>query len=288
MANARLFPDGFYADGVTLPASLLQGLDGAQAAGLDGDAGNGTWSPSASIEIGGAGMWACGPWTLSPPSTGTVQVVLSGGSVQLTHGDSDYITIASGHSMRARYLVTQCALGKDSSGCPTYQSPLLYQGIIGPTAVMLPDVFDQSLSNTYRTGFPYRPGGRFIVPLRVHDGATLVSVTFNFQISSHSALPDVFPQFRVHKVDALSNLTPLNSATPNGSGFYEFPNPGSVGLYEASTSYVYGCDAGVVIDRSKYTYFVEIIDESGANAQGLNIFLSAVGRFTNIADMRPQ
>lgn len=288
MSNPRLFPDTFYANGVPLPASLLQGLDAAQTAGLDGDAGNGTWNPTSAIDIGGAGMWAGGPWTLSPPSAGTVQVVLSGGSVQLTHGDNDYVTIASGHSVASRDLVTQVALGKDSSGCPTYQTPLLGQGIIGPTALMLPDVFDQSMSNTYRTGYPYRPGGRFVVPLRVHDGATLLSVTFNFLISTHSALPQNFPQFRVHKVDIAGNLTSLYSGTPNGSGFLELPSPGSVAAYNATAQFTYNLDAGVVIDASKYSYFVEVVDESGTNAQAQNVFLSAVGLFSEIPDMRPQ
>lgn len=302
MANARLNPDSFYVPAGIIPASYFQGLDGAQTAGLDGDAG-GTWAPSGTIEIfNGAGMWCAGTWTLSPPSHGTVQVFLSNNTTSaLTHGDSDYITLASGHSLSTRFLQTQISLGKDASGCPTlqvYTAPGGGQaaGIMGPTAVMVPVPPTSSagsagygMANCPIASYPYRPGGRIVAPLSVHNGSTIDNVTVFFTISSaHTAEPDVLPQFRVHKVDIAGNLTPLNSTTPNGSGFLEMPWPGSVATYKTTTFFVYTCDLGVVIDTSTYSYFVEIIDESGTNAQAGNVFTSAEPFYYGITDMRPQ
>jgi hypothetical protein len=37
-----------------------------------------------------------------------------------------------------------------------------------------------------------------------------------------------------------------------------------------------------VIDRSKYTYWLEIIEESGANSIAGNVFISAVSFLDNI------
>jgi hypothetical protein len=296
--NPRILPDSAYVNGAALlvpggtPDTWWATLDAAQVDLLDGDAG-GTWAPASSIEIGGAGMWAAGPWYLSPPAI-TVMVPISAGNDALTHGDSDFITLAANHGMSSRFLLTEAAQARDSSGCPTlqtYTAPGGGQtgGIMGPTAAMLPSVLTLGISNTPVSGWPYRPGGRWVAPLRVHHGATLSNVTFFFVISStHTGQPDVLPQFRVHKVDLFGNLTPLNSTTPNGSGFFELPWPGSLATYKSTTAYAYQCDAGTVIDTTKYSYYVEVIDESGTNATGFNDYLGAEAYVIDIADMRPQ
>lgn len=302
MSNPRINSDLFYVDGVPIPASYFQTIDTRQTAGLDGDAGGGTWNPSSAIQVGGAGMWACGPWTFAPPSSSTVQVVLTS-THPLTHGDSDYILLGSGHALSQRFVQTELSLGKDASGCPTLQTYTQLGGgqtaaVMGPTAVMSPipptnttgfTTGSYGLANCPIATYPYRPGGRIVAPLSVHHGAQIGYVTFFFTISSaHSAQPENLPQFRVHKVDITGKLTPLNSTTTNGSGFLEMAWPGSVASYKTTTSYTYTCDGGTVIDTSTYSYFVEVIDESGTNSTTGNIFTAADAFYTLIQDMRPQ
>lgn len=293
-ANPRILPDSAYTNGAVAMVAGSAGtwwltLDNAQFSLWDGDAG-GTWSPASPIQIGGAGMWFCGPAFLQPPAAAVMAPITA--AAPLTHGDSDFIALGVAHNMSSRFLVAEAALGKDASGCPTLQ---VYAapgggktgGIMGQTAVMLPSGVNLSMGQP--GGFAYRPGGRLQMPLRVHHGANLTSVLFNFEISSaHTGLPDVFPQFRVHKVDLFGNLTPLFSGTANGSGFIELPSPGTLAAYKTTVLYTYNCDGGTVIDTSQYSYIAEIIDESGVNAVSGNNFLAATARCTNIKDMRPQ
>lgn len=288
-ANPRILPDSAYSNGAALlvpggtPDTWWATLDAAQVGLWDGYTG-GTWSPTSAIEIGGAGMGCAGPWDLAPPAAGTVMVPITAAD-PLTHGDSDYITLGAAHTMAARYLETEAAQARDSSGCPTLQVYTVAGGgktggIMGPTAVMLPSATGLAIGNTPVTGYPYRPGGRFVFALRVAHGAELLAVTFYFAISSqHTAKPDALPQFRVHAVDLYGNLTALG-------GWTELPWPGNVTAYKATTSYALGC--GVTVDTSKYSYYAEVVDESGANATSFNEFYGVISHFTNIKDLRPQ
>lgn len=291
MANSRIFADSFYVNGVAIPASYFLALDEAQDAALDGDAG-GTWAPSSGIQIGGAGMWCAGSWTLAPPSAGTVQVTITP-SAPMTHGDSDYIELNNG-DLTPRSLQTPCDLGKDASGISTLSSQIPQVGqpvIAGACAVMIQSGAISAPGPAARinglASSSYRPGGRIVMPLRVHDGGTLFAVTFYFQIAMHSSLPLVFPQFRVHKVDIAGNLTPLYTGANQVQGFKALV-ASTVGAYNSFTSFEYFCDANVVIDRSTYAYFAEIIDESGGSgAMSNNAWQAATASITHIADMRP-
>ena len=298
--SSRINPDSFYFNGMAIPATYFRAVDTTQTSGIDGDAGAGTWNPASGIVIGGAGMWACGPWTLAPPSLQTsVHFQYSsflGPNTRLSHGDGDYIVIDAGHFMSSRSLETTFMLGKDASGCPT---PTADGHIIGSSAVMLGDILFQGMSNS---GGPYsanayRPSGRILLPLRVHNGATLASVTIWFVTSNAhptgagAVTGIIFPLFRVHKVDQWGNLSPCYTGPSVGDGFLFLPTPASNNAYlngGAPQSYTYTCDAGVVIDTSKYQYFVEVIDEQGLSACAGNSWISAVANLTNITDMRPQ
>ncbi len=62
--NARILGDVAYVNGSPIPASYFQALDAAQTKAINGDAG-GDWTPLSPFGVGGAGMWFCGPSTLS-------------------------------------------------------------------------------------------------------------------------------------------------------------------------------------------------------------------------------
>jgi hypothetical protein len=128
------------------------------------------------------------------------------------------------------------------------------------------------------------------VPLRVHNGATLATVTFWFTTATHTGVPTSLPLFRVHQIDVYGNITALGSGTV-GDGFEVFhPTPNLAQWNNGGNpqSYTLTCVPNVIIDTSQFFYFAEIIDEAGNNAVAGNIWLECVASFTGIADMRPQ
>lgn len=268
--RTRLDVDPFYVDGVDLPAAWWNSLDAAQAASINGDAG-GTWNPASAITVGGAGVWLCGPSNYNFGSAAAPALSFSS-SNPLVHGDSDYIQFGTPIS---RTIVTSCDLGVDASG-----------GL----ALMVLDAATDGVVNLATTASSYRAGGRLLVPLSVHNGATLASAVFAFIIASgHGGLPSSLAQVRLFAVDILGNVTPLYTGGPPGIGAGFIPlTAANVGAYEALTSFTYTCDSGVIVDTSKYSYFAEIVDESGTNARPGNKWESITCSLTSIADLRFQ
>jgi hypothetical protein len=271
--NSRLRSDYQWSYGPVVSGNDLKTLDTTLTKAVNGDEG-GTWNPSSSVIVGGAGFIFVCPVTLS-----------GGGGVVTTTNfrivfESGYFALAGGHTSASRTIVTplqsfatSATVGND----PTYAAPITRQH---------PSMFSTLLSLPYTT---------ILSPLRVHDQATLQQVTFTFRIGE-SHLPDIMPAFRVIRVDKSGNVQPLKStagsvADPNGWQY--FPKPASAALYfaaGAAQTLLYTCDQFQVVDLANYTYFVEIADESGGNGFGTtgNTFHSAATLFGGIFDMRPQ
>jgi hypothetical protein len=143
-------------------------------------------------------------------------------------------------------------------------------------------------------------GARLTTPVRVHHGATVAQVNFYFFIgNAHTAgLPASFPQLRVLRLDMAGNAVPLctspTTAGWQGNGWvnaFGTALPATPSLYYMSGTewgLGYPCDAGTVIDTSKYAYVGQVQDESGGNAYGGNTFFAASALGTLIADIRPQ
>lgn len=273
--GVRINPDGFYVNGAPNPAGYWQALDTAQSGLINGGeaSGGGTWNPAAQIVIGGAGMWCCGPWTFAAPYL----MALCTSAFPLTFGDSDYALLGTGHAAASRDLVTACNLGLDHSGA-----------VNGGIALMMADFASGGGAINY-AGSPFRAGGRLLVPLRVHHGATFQNVRFYFTIiTGHSAVPSILPFFRAYAVDILGNVTPLNTSTGQvGGGFMSFPTPSNTTTYQNTGEFIYPTDAGTVVDTTRFTYFAEIVDEGGSNAMNGNTWLDIVSEMRLIPDMRP-
>ena len=109
--NARILPDSAYVNGAIIPATYFQALDTAQYQAINGDRG-GTWSPSTAITIAGAGMAAQGPWSLG---RSPALEVPSGSSLRITHGDSDWVELGSGHAAATRAIYTALGPAADTS-----------------------------------------------------------------------------------------------------------------------------------------------------------------------------
>ncbi|HEY1692250.1 MAG TPA: hypothetical protein VGG39_08810 [Polyangiaceae bacterium] len=147
--NPRLLPDTSYVNGNTIPGSWWDALDLALSQSINGQ-GGGTWDPSASIVIAGAGVWACGPWSL-----GSSPAVEIPSGLDLVHGDSDWVGLGSGHAGASRSLRTSFGAAADTGCCTPGQAPA--------------GTSTWGASTAYATG-------NFVVPL-VPDGLVFVCAT---------------------------------------------------------------------------------------------------------------
>lgn len=289
-ANARISPDTFYVDGGALPASYWITLDTRQYKALWGDQGA-TWSPTSGIQIGGAGLWSLGRNGLG--SSGVTFSAAPGAytpstsGLRFVHGGNDEFTFSTSGTQAVDVSVGQSGVDRSF-------------GSNSGTTANVPRMFYESVKDgrkDYLANSAYSGGGRFLMPISVHNGAALSLVTLNFLVGqSHSSVPVSLPQMRVVKVDAQGNVTPLATNASlsgwRGAGFVMFtPTPGSgAAWYDSGNpqSIAYSCDAGIVVDTTKYRYFAQVIDESGSGALSGNEFISAVTSHTSIQDYRPQ
>lgn len=285
MPNARINPDTFYVNGTPIPASYFQAIDTAQFQAINGNDG-GTWTPSSPLVIGGAGAWACSAtWQLNVSPA--IKTPLGSG-VRITHGDSDWIWLGSGHAGASRNLRTSLALAADTSFSAGAASGL-------PTVTA--HVVSHGAQTTTSAGASYAGGARLAMPIRVHNGATLTEVDFYLIVGS-SHLPATFPAIRVVRVDTAGNAVPLCN-TPSTTGFlgagwlaFLWPNPPNAPSYYAAgvvQTSPYPVDASLqLVDTSRYAYVAQVIDEGGAGAAGGNIYFEVLAKFSSIPDLRPQ
>lgn len=245
------------------PAADFIALDNGLASLLNGD-GGGTWTPAFFIGILGDvhGIWFEGLTLLESGAE-----CFTAGDQSIVHGDSDYELLGSGHSGATRTVRCSC-LGS--------------QSVYG---------FSPGISDNSAQIQSVAVGARLVVPLRVHEGATLVSAVLTFQVGrNHTAVPAFLPGFRVCQRDQSGNVTPLVASGGDANGFVYPATPGSGSAWFDSNNpqtITYTCAAGIVIDRSQYTYFAEIVDESGVGSLNENLYNDILLTFDDITDTRP-
>jgi hypothetical protein len=278
MAHAqRIYADIVYVNGAPIPSAYFESLDAAQAKVLNGDAG-GSWAPTNPIRISGAGAWCAGPWLFS---SGAQIRNIGGSGARITHAANDWFQLEAGHVGQTRILISPMRLGRDAS----------------PATATIPLVTYENIHDGLR--FLNVGGGRAVCPIALHHGATLLYVSLDLTVSSaHSGVgspPASMPLIRVFSVDTLGNVTNLFTAARSigwvGNGFSQIPTPASgTAWYNGGTphTFTYGIDAGTIVDNTKYTYFCEIVDESGANSFTGNNYLGTASYVYYIPDLRPQ
>ena len=202
-------------------------LDQAQFVSINGDIGS-SHAPTVAITVGGAGFVFFG--TTLDTAGGFETTIAVGNSV--THEDNDYIEYGTSPTFST---VTPLLNGIDCSYSQSFPTG-------GATSGRVP-VMAYSLGNrclTSNISGDLYGAARFICPLDVYNGATLVSVTVYFVVGTHSALPAVFPTYRVFKVDAAGNVTPLQTSNTTsgwaGNGFVTYnPTPANFTAWNAVT-----------------------------------------------------
>lgn len=265
MRLPRIRSNDAWRNATLLTPAELDALDSKTAQAINGD--GGAYTPSGPIDIGGAGMMF----------TGSVVVRGAGARIEtpqgkrITLGDGDFPLLKAGHTGRTRVLHSPCA------------------AFVPLDAGLARWVMELSTSSPQTIG---APGGKQLVPLRVHDRSTFVSATFTFVVNGiHAGVPEVLPRFRVFQVDTVGTVTPLKTNGDNGYVTYA-PAPANAAAWQTALpnnhTFAYACDVGVVVDKSRYSYFAEIQDESGQNAVIRTYYLDVACAFADIADLRQQ
>lgn len=255
--NTRINPDTFYVNGVAIPATYFQAVDTAQFKALNGDAG-GAWNPSGAIAISGAGIWFCGP-TTTVTGVGISSGIGGVAGSQCVFADNDVPVLTAGHAMASRSILqAPGATWGDASGVPAARGSS-------------PGWSSSGFANGDLMGGG--AGSRVLIPLEVHNFATLAQVTLTFVPSSaHVALPTVFPAMRVYATDVNGTVFPIGGSTlPGATGFVSLATPANLGAYAGVTqAIIYTIFANTTVLRGTYTYMLEIQDEAGAGSIGGN------------------
>jgi hypothetical protein len=257
----------------TAAGTIWKNWDDKLAKVIDGHDG-GTYSPQpvggAGLTIGGAGLWL-GAYASIEAVNDESRIITPSGSGKRITFESGWFQLKSGHPYRSATLL---ALAGRAWDIANNVAALAYDASLDAMALPV--------------------SGRALVPLRVHNGATFTSARFFFRVAGgHAGVPAQLPRFRVFKRSAAGVVTNLRAAT---SGYLTMPTPASVAAYENGAggglsglqSVLFTCDASQVIDTSAFTYFAEVISESGTNALTGLVFHGVDVSMTSIADLRPQ
>lgn len=239
----RVFPDAVLKKGLVLTGANMIALDNQTVAMVNGDIG-GTWAPSSVIDVTG-NLVAASPWSFA--GAGAHAGSISNSIVAFGKGTpDDCFQLAPGHTYATR------------------TTPLVFD-----TGY----VTDPSQLNLTNGGIlqPIVPGLQMIIPMPSYAAATLTTVVFSFKVgAAHTGVPQELPRFRIFSVDATGNILPLRSGSGvDIDGYVAFPTPASGSAWfagGATQTLTYTCNQNNVMDPSKYTYFIGIIEEDGANA----------------------
>lgn len=242
---ARTNPDATTVVGATVPtnAASLRDIDQKTFKAPNGDEGS-SHTPSAACIIGGAGMGVGGPWTagrgcIIRPSGGANRYVFD------RNDANDAFQLAAAHPSATKTLLRTI----DDVHTPRGNEVLLDPGTFVTVAGA--------------------PGVRFLDRLDVHGDGTIASVLLTFYVaSSHGAIPQYITRLRIIRVDADGNVEALRASDditdPDG---FQFCDDGS-GTWTSGAvkTYSYACNQHQLVDLAAYTYWAEIIEESGTNA----------------------
>jgi hypothetical protein len=261
-------------------ALLSACINAGDGTGADGGS---THAPSNPIVITGPnGLIAVGPTVVAYGGllqTDQTSAAITSPTIQLLDGDWPQLDPSNVNSAPLR--LQPCMLGR---GLPSF-SFVVRQEVAGLQAIA--PMFDLS------DGFGMRVA-RAHVGLKVHDGATIASVSVTFHVSyPHTSLPTVMPSVRVLRQDAFGNVVVLTSAAAAAdlNGFVYVAKPSGPGAWTnafGQQTLEVPCDQNNVVDCSQYSYLVELVDEQGLTGWPWQVtFLQPVEAATFDANVNP-
>jgi hypothetical protein len=228
-----------------LDARLFSSLDGGQG---------GTYQTN--TRILGTGMSCLGPVE-----------ALKGGSinsaVNVAFSAGDGIRYATEHPGRTRQLLVHAGIAAGANS--------LWIGSLAGARSLASVVRDTYAGTGPSTGRLPTARPRLTVPLRVHDGGTIRSVSVRYRLPTlRGSLPTMPLRMRVVRQDLSGTVQSLRSpATISGQsadaeGWASPTLPGSAAAWwgsGAAKTLTIACDQNNVVDVSAYTYFLEVDEE---------------------------
>lgn len=248
-AFVRERSDADWYRGLKIPASVLLNIDEKTKKAISGT--GGTWTPSAAIILGGAGLeLQCG-MQLSGGAT-----VYPGVGKNYKFGDDDYFTFAAPVSR----VIDESPMSVRAMSFPREMKP------VGST-VTSAHCFQMR-----------RLGARARFPLKIPDGARLNTARVVFRVAiAHANVPDYLPKARVVRITAagvVSKYPHQSNATAEPDGWVRFARPATgadwyaAGAQQNLDITFDSSDSTTVsrADTSLYSYALEWWDEHGTNA----------------------
>ena len=271
-------------------------LDSKVFAAINGDLG-GTWAPTSLITLAGTyptqRIFITGPLVVD--YGGSLNVAPSDATAIFRLAAGDWPKFSASHALRSRTIVTPCMV-RQSTPLWYWCNDLTYGGVQSIACTVQRQPFSVDYLTSALTGLPWGPNTQgtildaivafkrgkakpvglyqptFALPLRVHDGARLVSATLTFRVPNARAIaPVVPPQMRIIRVDTAGNITELKSMVTGADpiGYIPVASPASGAAWFNGgqvQSVTYTCDQNQIVDVSQYTYWAQIIEEVGTNA----------------------
>lgn len=219
---------------------------------INGDKG-GTWAPSSPIVVNSSGLVVTGPTKVNYGGR-----ILSTAGSRFLLGDNEWPKLGPNHPGRKRVIrspmVTRLGTHYHFAESPDYVGSLQTMALTTHQTFVKAMPLDQPQCH---------------IPLRVHDGARLVSVDVHFRVPLPRAkAPFRMPRFRVLRADKDGKLDSLRapSATVDVDGWSSLPRVTSGDAWYAggaAQSFTFTCDQNHTIDTSQWVYYLEICEEVG-------------------------
>lgn len=116
-----------------------------------------------------------------------------------------------------------------------------------------------------------------------HQGATLSNVRIYLHVNGpHSQLPAVMPELQVHRRDLTSGGADVILGDTIASA-------ANAGAWDATTFWDIPCNLGGsganLVDRTKYVYYLLLVDENGTGSVAGNIYNGIVATYSGIGNM---
>lgn len=237
-------------------STALRNMDEKSTKAANGHGGS-THAPTATITVIGKGFGCAGLWTFEGAFT-------TGAGLYIEHG--------AGHAADFLRLDVVNHPGRNRE---QFVRPL-------PCAV---DTVGGTLgtANDPTHATTRFPGAQVLFPIDPHDGSRFRSCRLRFRIPQtvRTSVPNV-PKFRVIRVDMDGNVEALHTSRSGNyldGGYLPVPQ-----VYDTEITYVdgglaqdsqiYDANQNDVVDRSKYAYFVDFVEESGAGTFSPNVTLA--------------
>ena len=244
----------------------LQLLSGSEFDGYSGSVFKLHTGCSATMSLTNSNITINNSSILETAGTGFIQTNVAGSFV-LAGGSTDYPTFSTPRTRTIQYVPAQL---------------VTYLGT------------DWALGVFFSTNIPSLTGHatstQLCIPLlNPINGSTLTSLTMHVAVASaHASVPAILPVVRVFRVTIAAPY--VSDYMDSGSGQAFTPTPGSgAAWYDSGNdqSWTYTTNQSNVIDTSQYNYYVQIVDENGANSHNANQYSGFTVLYSNIVDMRP-